>query len=200
MNRAELVLASRNEKKTEEIKEILKGLDLKILTLQDLSELPLVKEEGKTFQANAMKKSREYQRLIGKIVLAEDSGLLVSALGGAPGVYSARFAGKEQNDKKNIKKLLKLLKNVPEEKRKAVFKSVVAITLLDGRTKVVSGSYSGWINFKPRGRFGFGYDPIFVAPKYQKTFAELSPELKNKISHRAKALKKAKKILENLTP
>ena len=177
---------------------MLKGLNLEILTLQDFSNLPLVKEDGKTFQANAIKKSREYQGLIGKVVLAEDSGLQVLAIGGRPGVYSARFAGKEQDDKKNIKKLLELLKNIPQEKRKAVFRTVVAITSLDGKTKVASGSYSGWINFKPKGGFGFGYDPVFVAPKYQKTFAQLSPELKNRISHRARALKKAKKILKEL--
>ncbi|GAH48630.1 unnamed protein product, partial [marine sediment metagenome] len=114
----------------------MKDLDLKILTLQDFSDLPLVKEDGKTFQENAIKKSREYQRVFGKIVLAEDSGLQVPAIGGRPGVYSARFAGKEQNDKRNIKKLLKLLKDIPQKKRKAVFRSVVAITLLDGKTEV----------------------------------------------------------------
>ena len=171
---------------------------MKIFTLKDFPEIPLVKEDGETFRENAMKKSQECQRLLGKVVLAEDSGLEVLALGGAPGVYSARFAGREQNDQKNIDKLLKLLKNVPEKKRKAVFKSTVAITFADGKTKVVSGTYSGWINFKPKGRFGFGYDPVFIAPEYQKTFAELSPGTKNKISHRAKALKKAKKILEKV--
>ncbi len=191
----DLIIASRNEKKIEEIKEILKNLNFKILTLKDFPEIPLVREDGKTFRENAIKKSQECQRLAGKVVLAEDSGLEVDALSGAPGVYSARFAGKEQDDQRNIKKLLKLLENVPKEKRKAVFKTVVAITSLDGETRVVSGSYSGWINFKPKGRFGFGYDPVFVAPEYQKTFAELSPEVKNRISHRAKALKKAKKIL-----
>ncbi len=194
----ELVLASSNEKKLKEIKEILKDLNFKILTLQDFSDLPLVKEDGKTFRENAIKKSKEYQRALGKIVLAEDSGLQVPALGGAPGVYSARFAGKEQNDKKNIKKLLELLKDIPKERRRAVFKSVVAITFLDGKTKVASGTYRGWINFKPKGRFGFGYDPIFIAPQYQKTFAELSPGLKNRISHRARALRKAKEVLEEL--
>ena len=194
----DLIIASRNEKKIEEIKEILKNLNFKILTLKDFPEIPLVREDGKTFRENAIKKSQECQRLAGKVVLAEDSGLEVDALSGAPGVYSARFAGKEQDDQRNIKKLLKLLENVPKEKRKAVFKTVVAITSLDGETRVVSGSYSGWINFKPKGRFGFGYDPVFVAPEYQKTFAELSPEVKNKISHRAKALRKAKKILEKV--
>jgi len=192
----ELVIASRNEKKIEEIKEILKGLNLKIFTLKDFPEVPLVKEDGETFRENAMKKSQECQKLIGKVVLAEDSGLEVLALSGAPGVYSARFAGKEQDDQRNIEKLLKLLENVPKEKRKATFKSVVAVTFVDGKTKVVSGTYSGWINFKPKGRFGFGYDPVFIAPEYQKTFAELSPEVKNRISHRAKALKKAKRILK----
>ena len=194
----ELVIASRNEKKIEEIKEILKGLNLKIFTLKDFPEIPLVKEDGETFRENAMKKSQECQRLIGKVVLGEDSGLEVFALGGAPGVYSARFAGREQDDKKNIAKLLKLLKNVPEKKRKAAFKSVVAVTFAGGKTKIVSGTYSGWINFKPKGSFGFGYDPVFIAPEYQKTFAELSPEVKNRISHRAKALRKAKKILEKV--
>ncbi len=195
----ELVIASRNGKKIEEIKEILKDLNLKILTLEDFPKIPPVKENGETFRENAMKKSQECQRLLGKVVLAEDSGLEVLALCGAPGIYSARFAGKKQDDKKNIKKLLKLLENVPKEKRKAVFKSTVAITFVDGKTKVVSGTYSGWINFKPEGKFGFGYDPVFIAPEYQKTFAELSPEVKNRISHRAKALKKAKRILKDLT-
>ncbi|HCG76743.1 MAG: non-canonical purine NTP pyrophosphatase [bacterium (Candidatus Ratteibacteria) CG_4_10_14_3_um_filter_41_18] len=191
----ELVLASRNKGKAKEIKEILKHLNLKFLSLKDFPGIPLVKEDCKTFRGNAVKKSKTYQRLTKKLVLAEDSGLQVDALDGDPGVYSARFAGKEQDDKKNIKKLLKLLKNVPEKKRKATFKSVIAITFLDGKTTVVSGAYRGWINFKAKGKFGFGYDPVFVAPRFKKTFAELSPELKNRISHRAKALKKAKKIL-----
>ena len=195
----ELIIGSRNEKKIGEIRGILKDLDLKLLTLKDFPEIPPVKEDGKTFRENAMKKSQSCQKLMGKNILAEDSGLEVAALGGAPGVYSARFAGKEQNDKRNIEKLLKLLKNVPKEKRKAVFKSTVAITFADGKTKVVSASYSGWINFAPRGKYGFGYDPVFVAPEFKKTFAELSPEIKNSISHRAKALKRAKRILKNFT-
>jgi XTP/dITP diphosphohydrolase len=126
------------------------------------------------------------------MVLADDSGLEVRALGGRPGVRSARFSGKGANDRKNIRKLLRLMKKVPVKKRGARFVCNIAIAKEGRVLSVVEGRCSGKIGFKPRGKFGFGYDPVFISPKHNKTFAELSPRIKNRVSHRARALKKAK--------
>jgi XTP/dITP diphosphohydrolase len=195
----ELVIATRNKKKRQEIEEILKDCDIDILSLEDYPEFPDIKEEGTTFEDNAVKKSRVVAKLANKWALADDSGLEVEALGGRPGVHSARFAGKEQNDEANIRKLLKLMDGIPKEKRKARFSCFIAISKPTGEVvKIVKGSCEGWIGLKPRGRHGFGYDPVFIASGQSKTFAELKPELKNQISHRAKALKKVKEFISQL--
>jgi len=198
MKETELVLATRNRNKVKEIKQILKGLGLKILSLSDFPRLPEVKEGGKSFEENAIRKARKVSAFTKRIALADDSGLEIEALQGAPGVISSRFAGKSATDEENIQKVLRLLGALPSQKRKAIFRCVIAICLPTGEVKTVEGSCTGYITFKPRGRKGFGYDPIFWVSRYKRTFAGLNPKIKNRISHRAKALKKARKILKEM--
>jgi len=194
----ELVIATRNEKKRQEIVELLEGLDVKVRSLSDFPEAPEVIEEGKSFKENAARKAIEVAKFTGMMALADDSGLEVDVLCGEPGLYSARFAGEDQDDEANIQKLLKLMEGVPEEKRKARFRCCVAIAKPEGLVKVVEGTCEGIIGFKSEGNYGFGYDPVFIVPDYNQTFAQLGPDVKNRISHRAKALKKARKILTSL--
>jgi len=191
----ELVVATKNKKKLEEIKEILKGLRLKITSLADYSEIPRIIEDGKTFKANAVKKAITIARFTKKLTLGEDSGLCVEALFGKPGVYSSRFSGKNKSDLRNNLKLLRLLEGLRLNKRKAYYSCAVALADKDGLIGVVEGKCPGLIGFGLKGRFGFGYDPLFVIPKYKKTFAELGPRIKHKMSHRYRALEKAKKII-----
>lgn len=191
----ELVVATTNRKKKRELAALLKGLRVKILTLNDFKNVPAVREDKKTFLANAAKKAVVTSRYTGKLTLAEDSGLEVRALGGLPGVRSARFAGPGKDDDSNIRKLLRMLKGVSYKKRQARFVCFAALAQNGKLIKVVSGSVSGVISAEPKGAFGFGYDPVFYYPPLKKNFAELSPATKNSISHRYKALRKIKKIL-----
>lgn len=193
--RIELVVASRNQKKVKEIKEILKGLNLKITALRDYRQPPYITENGKTFKENAIKKATRIARFTQRLTLGEDSGLEVAALGGKPGIYSSRFSGKDKSDLKNNLKLLKLLGNLPLAKRRARYVCSVALADENGLLGVVEGYCSGLISFKMRGSFGFGYDPLFIISKYKKTFAQLGPRIKHKISHRFRALNKAKGII-----
>lgn len=192
----ELLVATRNKKKLEEIKDLLKDLNLKITSLVDYPDLPIIEEDGKTFSANALKKAATIALYTKRLTLGEDSGLQVKALKNEPGIYSARFAGPDATDEKNNTKLLKLLQNVPFKKRQARYCCCAA--LVDGEriVEVVSGSCGGLISLKPKGKNGFGYDPLFLIPRYGKTFGELSPEVKSRISHRSRALKKIKAILK----
>ena len=192
----EIVLATGNLHKVKEIKDILKGLDLKFLTLQDFPKMPDIVEDGKTFEENAVKKAREIARLTGKIALSDDSGIEVQALNNAPGVYSARFAGEKASGSANNKKLIGLLKGIPLARRKARFVCVIAIAEPGGRIYTAKGELKGIIALRPAGKRGFGYDPLFIVPRYKKTVAQLSDVVKNSISHRSKALKKAKGILK----
>ena len=192
----ELVVATKNKKKLAEIKEILKGMDLKISSLADYSKTPRVIENGKTFKDNAIKKAIKIAAFSKKLTLGEDSGLCVDALGGKPGIYSSRFAGRHKNDLKNNLKLLKLLEGLPLKKRKAHYICAVALADKDGLVGVTEGECSGLIGFKLKGRFGFGYDPLFIIPKYRRTFAQLGPRIKHKMSHRYRALSKAERILQ----
>ncbi|NOX96835.1 MAG: XTP/dITP diphosphatase [Nitrospirae bacterium] len=194
----ELLLATENEGKIREIKEMLKGLNINILLLKDFPGLPKIKEEGATFRENAIHKAKEFSELTGKISLADDSGLEVEALGNKPGVYSARFAGEEASDEENNCKLLKLLGDLPLARRKARFRCVMAIVDPQGRIEVTEGKCSGLIGFKPQGEFGFGYDSLFIIPDYNRTFGQLSPSIKNELSHRSQALKKMRKVLEEM--
>ena len=193
--RQELVVATKNKKKLEEIKEILKDLNLRITSLADYPRVPRIIENGKTFRANAIKKAIKIAQFTQKLALGEDSGLCVDVLRGKPGVYSSRFAGKDKSDRKNNLKLLKLLEGIPINKRKAHYCCVVALADKDGLVGFREGKCRGFIGFGLKGHFGFGYDPLFVIPKYQKTFAQLGPAIKHRMSHRFRALQKAKSTL-----
>ena len=192
----ELVLATRNEDKIQEIKEALRDPSIRILTFKDLPKLPLLVEDKDTLNGNAKVKARGAAKFTHKIALADDTGLEVEALGGAPGVLSSRFAGEGASYEDNNKKLLSLLKKVPLRRRQATFRCVMVISDGAGREKVVEGTCQGRIVWRRRGRAGFGYDPLFQPQGYDRTFAELSLKEKNRISHRGKALEKVKKILE----
>lgn len=191
----ELVAATKNKKKLGEIKEILKDLDLEISSLSDYPKTPRIIESGKTFKDNAIKKAVKIAAVTKKLTLGEDSGLCVYALGGKPGVYSSRFSGKDKSDKKNNLKLLKLLKGFPLSRRKAYYSSAVALADEDGLLAAVEGRCFGLVGFELKGNLGFGYDPLFIIPKYRKTFAQLGEKIKHKMSHRYHALKKVKKII-----
>ncbi|MEW5953299.1 MAG: XTP/dITP diphosphatase [Bacillota bacterium] len=191
----ELVLATHNQGKVREMEKLLEGSGFKVLSLHEFPEFPEVVEDGDTFEANAIKKARETAAYTGRLALADDSGLEVDHLGGAPGVYSARFAGPARDDAANNRKLLKQLEGVPAEKRTGRFCCVVAVAAPDGRVKTARGTCEGLIGAEPRGDSGFGYDPLFYVPEYNQTFAQLDLAVKNKISHRGRAFAAAKDIL-----
>jgi len=203
----ELVLATRNIDKIREIQKILGNLkinpvrcllsnEVKILTFKDFPTFPFIIEDKDSLRGNALKKARVIAKFTGKIALADDSGLEVEALRGAPGIFSSRFAGEDASYEDNNRKLLSLLEGFDSEKRKAIFRCIIAIVDPYGGEKVVEGICKGKIISEERGSNGFGYDPIFQPEKFNKTFGEINSEEKNKISHRAKALKKARLILE----
>lgn len=197
-SKQELVVATKNRKKLEEIKEILRGLNLKIVSLADYPQAPRIVENGKTFSENAAKKAVKIACYTGKLTLGEDSGLCVDALGGAPGIYSSRFSGRDKDDCKNNLKLLRLLEGLPVAQRKAHYACAVAIAGASGLIATLEGKCNGVIGFSLKGSAGFGYDPLFVIPKYKKTFAQLGERIKHKMSHRFRALSKAKKILRGV--
>lgn len=191
-----LLLASRNPKKTAELKALLAGLEgFEILSLLDFPAVPSPVEDGATFRENALKKARACASACGLLVLADDSGLEVDALSGAPGVHSARFAGPGQVDRANCRKLLEALRDVPAPSRTARFVCVTAMADGRGFEAVQEGRVEGLIGFEERGRGGFGYDPLFIYPPAGKTFAEISPQEKNRISHRSRALEAAREVL-----
>ena len=192
----ELIVATRNKGKIREIREALKGLGLRIYALSDFSDGPEIEEDGKSFAENALKKARFYSKVFGKLTLADDSGLEVECLKGLPGIYSARYAGKGASTRDNNQKLLNEMEGISLSKRGARFKCVMAMVSPDGREAIAEGSCKGRIGFEEKGRKGFGYDPLFILPKYGKTMAELSLKEKNKMSHRGKALRKLKKIIK----
>ncbi|MFL0246492.1 XTP/dITP diphosphatase [Candidatus Clostridium stratigraminis] len=192
-----LIIASNNAHKVKEIKAILEEFPIEVISLRE-AEIDIdVVEDGSTFMENALKKAREIFA-IGKdaMVLSDDSGLMVDALNGAPGVFSARFAGEHGNDKKNNEKLLKLLDGKPIEERKAHFVSAIVLIISEDKIIKVQGEVEGYIKEAPSGNSGFGYDPLFYYPKFNKTFGELTEDEKNSISHRARALEKLKEELK----
>ena len=199
-----IVLATRNQGKIEEIRSLLEGEEgrggIEISSLKDYPAVPEIAEDGSTFSENARKKALTVAQLTGQIAVADDSGIEVDALGGAPGVYSARFAGEGASDSANIKKLLDLLRDIPPEKRGARFVCVMALATPDGEVSLVDGECRGVIAMEERGTAGFGYDPVFIVPGYGETFAELGSEVKNRISHRARALSKLCRLLGSLNP
>ncbi|MBF0589457.1 MAG: XTP/dITP diphosphatase [Magnetococcales bacterium] len=183
-----MVLATKNKKKVEEIQRVLAGLPVTLLTIADFPDMPDVVEDGDTFEANAVKKGVEIARHTGCMALADDSGLVVDALDGAPGVYSARFAGPDADDLANSEKLLRDLEAVPEEKRSARFVCVLALVDAQGKVHTFEGKSEGTIGWTPKGVNGFGYDPLFYPQGHRRTFAEMSNQEKDERSHRGFAL------------
>lgn len=191
----EILLATNNFGKVKEIKDILNSTDVKILTMKDFPNLPKVEEDGKNYQENAFKKASKISKYTGKICLADDSGLEIEYLKGEPGIYSSRWG---TNDEERIKKVLKLLENVPKNKRKAKFVCAAVLIFPNGKIYNVKEECKGSIIFNPKGEYGFGYDPIFLIPEYNKTFAELGDKVKNRISHRGKAMRRMVEIINEL--
>ena len=189
------IVATRNPGKVREIRRVLKGLEVEIRSLKDFPDVPSIEEDGKSFAENALKKARFYAKYFGEIAIADDSGLEVDALKGAPGIYSARYVRERASDRENNQKLLKEMEGVPLSRRGATFRCSIAIVSPDGREKAVEGACRGRIGFKEVGRKGFGYDPVFVLPRCGKVMAQLSLDEKNGISHRGKALRKLRKIM-----
>ncbi|MCP4114797.1 MAG: XTP/dITP diphosphatase [Desulfobacteraceae bacterium] len=180
-----IVLATRNQGKTREIRELLKGFPVEIRNLDDFGPIPEVEEDGETFDDNAYKKAAFAARVLGYPAISDDSGLEVEALGGKPGVRSARFAGENATDQENSDKLMQEMKG--KSNRAAAFKCVVSIAIPTGPALTYEGECHGTIMEEPRGENGFGYDPLFFHPEFNKTFAEISMEEKSRVSHRGKA-------------
>ena len=201
MIEAKLLLATTNQGKTKEIEVYLGKLPIQIFSLLELNSKETFHEEGKDFLEIARGKSLFYSQKWEGFTLAEDSGLEIEYLNGAPGILSARFSGPEATDQRNIKKVLDLMKGIPNKQRKARFVSCMVLSQKEKIIKEIKESVKGYITLEERGLFGFGYDPIFYYSPLRKTFAELLPEEKNKISHRGRALKKLKEfLLEYLNP
>ncbi|MBF0531528.1 MAG: XTP/dITP diphosphatase [Candidatus Omnitrophica bacterium] len=196
MKKRELVIATTNQGKLREIKELLAGMEIAITSLKDYPAAPEIVEDGTTFAANALKKAQVIAAYTGKLTMGEDSGLAVDGLGGAPGIYSARFAGPQATDAKNNAKLLRSLRGLPLSKRSCRYHCCIALVDDQGTRATVSGTCGGVIALKPSGSNGFGYDPLFLIPRYGKTFGELDSLIKAKLSHRARALKKLKTTLQ----
>lgn len=191
-----MVVASFNPKKLKELAELLADLSVKLYSLADFPKVHEVEEDGMTFRDNAVKKALGYARQTGKLTLAEDSGLVIDYLKGAPGVYSARFAGNQKNDLANCEKVLKLMEGVPRSKRTASFVCAVALAISGKALTFIEERVAGTVELSMRGSGGFGYDPLFFYPEFGKTFAEVSPGEKHSVSHRGKALRKIKEFLQ----
>ena len=195
----QLVLATRNQDKVREIKAALKGLPVEILTLPKATTGKL-KETGQTLEQNALQKARTVFNMTGLPCLADDTGLEVNYLNGAPGVRSSRYAGNQASYLENNLKLLKKLQGVPLRNRKARFRCVLALVLNQDQHYLVEASVSGLIARERRGLSGFGYDPVFYLPRFKQTFAQMTLREKNKISHRGKALRRLRRLLARLIP
>jgi XTP/dITP diphosphohydrolase len=193
-----LLVATGNRGKLTEIRQLLKGCAIEIVGLDQFDSPPEVIEDGDTFTANAIKKATQMAAFSGLLTLADDSGLAVDALGGEPGVYSARYAGEQGDDAANNAKLLVHMADVVDEKRQAAFHCVMALAWPDGRCQTFDGQISGMLMRAERGTGGFGYDPLFMVPEYGQTTAELSMDIKNRISHRGQALRKVVPLLKEL--
>ena len=193
-----IVFASKNKGKVKEIKALLADMGLTVLSLDDFPDIPEIEEDGRSFYENALKKAKVAADTTGEAVIADDSGLEVDALNGAPGIYSARYAGDGAGDKENIAKLLYELKNIPAQKRGASFRCVLVFYEKDKRHEIFEGRWEGVIAESPSGTNGFGYDPVFYIPERKLTAAQLSPEEKNRISHRGQAFNQLKKRLDEV--
>lgn len=193
--RARLLVATHNQGKKHEYEELLADAEVELVSLADVGIAQTIPEEGETYAENALLKARGYAALSGLLTLADDSGIEVDALGGAPGVRTARYAGEDASDAERNALLLRAIAGVPEAQRTARFRCVIALAWPDGRTAVVEGVVEGRIATEPRGEHGFGYDPIFYVPEYGRTMAELPEQVKNRISHRARAAAAAARLL-----
>lgn len=193
-----IILATQNQGKTREFKELLADEDIEVLSLLDIPDWEDVEENGSTFADNAALKARAAVSRTGMIALADDSGLEVDALGGAPGVFSARYAGEPKDDERNNDKLLHLLENTPDDQRTARFRCTLVMTTPFGKEYLTEGVIEGQILRQRRGQDGFGYDPVFYLPEYKLTMAEISLAEKNRLSHRAQAFRKVIPILQSL--
>ncbi len=195
-----LLLATNNQAKVREYKSLLHSLPYELVTLAEQGITTVVSEVGETMEENARLKATLLADKSRLLALADDSGLAVDALGGEPGLLSARYAGENASDKDRVSYLLSRLKGVPWQKRSACFRCVIAIATPDGEVEFCSGECRGMITLDPRGEQGFGYDPIFYLPELDKTMAELPLEMKNQISHRGQAARKVYQVLERLAP
>jgi len=194
----EVIIATKNAGKAREFEHIFASRGIVVRTLLDFPEIPEVEETGTTFEENAILKAEAVSQALNKMVIGDDSGLMVDALEGRPGIYSARYAGEPKNDQNNTDKVLSELQGVPEEKRSARFYCALAVAIPGQETRTVSGSCEGRILEERRGTNGFGYDPVFYVPEKGVAMAELSADEKNSISHRANALKKLDVILDSI--
>ena len=192
----ELVIATRNPGKQRELELYLAGLDLECLALDRFPDAPAAVEDGDTFLANAQIKARALARYANRYALADDSGIKVAALAGAPGVFSARYAGPSATDERNNRKLLAELNRIPGASRAARFICVLCVASPRGRTLVAEGACEGLILEAPRGTLGFGYDPLFYSPELKAAFGEVSPAEKLKVSHRGRALRELRRLIE----
>ena len=193
-----LLIATNNRGKIQEFRALLQDVPYELVAPADIQLKLDVEESGSTYHENAKLKAQAFSAASGLLALADDSGLEVDALGGAPGIHSSRYAGPTAADINKVDYLLSKLQGVPEEKRSARFRCVIAIAKPDGQVYFCSGTCEGRISFQPQGRAGFGYDPVFYFPELGKTMAELSEEVKNQISHRGHAAREAIKLLKNL--
>lgn len=194
----EILIATKNKGKIKEFSDLFAEKGVKVSSLLDFPTVDDVEETGTTFIENAKIKAETISQHFNKIVIADDSGLSVDALGGSPGVYSARYAGETKNDAANLQKVLMELEEVPYEKRTARFHCVLAVATPNEETRIFEGTCEGYITEKTEGEHGFGYDPIFYIPHKKQTMAQLSSNEKNKISHRANAMKKLKENWETI--
>ncbi|APG26487.1 non-canonical purine NTP pyrophosphatase, RdgB/HAM1 family [Syntrophotalea acetylenivorans] len=192
----ELMVATTNKGKLKEIRRLLADTGIQVKGLDEIPDLPEIVEDGDTFEANARKKALTVARHCGCLTLADDSGLVVEALQGEPGVYSARYAGPGASDSDNNQKLLAAMTGLPREQREAAFHCAMALCEPSGVCHIFQGRLQGLILEEPRGGGGFGYDPLFLVPEYGKALAELPLEIKNRISHRGEALRQTLAYLQ----
>ncbi len=193
-----LLIGSRNQKKALELAQLLEGLPWEVKSLADFHEVPEPEENGATFEANAVKKAKHYAERLGVWCVADDSGLVVDALDGAPGVYSARYAGANCTDADNNAKLLAALAAAPEPQRRARFVCCAALVRPGGTPHIEMGTVEGRVGFECRGRLGFGYDPVFIPEGFDETFGEMTVSDKHAISHRGRAFRKLRNYLASL--
>lgn len=194
----QVIIATKNKGKAKEFEKLFSPYDIKVLTLLDFPDVTDIEETGTTFEENAILKAEAISKQFHTMVISDDSGLIVDALNGRPGVYSARFAGEEKNDEANIRKVLVEMENIPTEKRTARFYCAIALAIPGEETRTVSGICEGEILKEKRGTNGFGYDPIFFIRDKGETMAEITSDEKNLISHRAKAMQKLISLLKTI--